>query len=105
VGGVRSRAVSSSEPFSLVHLLFDLFDLLRLLLRAGFWGVVSPPRIRASGTESRDDCDVNSESDSVVEDPELAVTFACVCAGAIGKRPGRFAVAGCEVAPLFGDAG
>jgi hypothetical protein len=55
--------------------------------------------------ESSEDCEVNSESDSVVEEPELAVTFACVCAGAIVERIGRLAVDVCEVAPLFGDVG
>jgi hypothetical protein len=55
--------------------------------------------------ESSEDCEVNSESDSVVEEPELAVTFACVCAGAIGERVGQLAVDVCEVAPLFGGVG
>jgi hypothetical protein len=85
VGGVRSGRVSSEEPPPLLHLAFDLLDL-RLLLRACFWGVVSPPGRWVMGSESREECEVNSERDSeavVVEEPELAMTLACVCAGTI----------------------
>jgi hypothetical protein len=100
VGGVRSKPVSSIEARPLLHRGFEEPDLVRLLFRAGRWGVVSLLRV---GRESRDDCEVNSDSDSVVaEEPELAATFACVCAGARGHTTGRFAV---EIAPLFGVAG
>jgi hypothetical protein len=81
------------------------------LLRGCFWGVVEvPARGCEVGRESREECDVNSdvnsESDSVVEEePELAVTFACVCAGAARLKAGRLAIAVCEVAPLSGVAG
>jgi hypothetical protein len=83
VGGVRSGRVSSEEPPPLLHLAFDLLDF-RLLLRACFWGVVSPPETWVIARESREECEVNSERDSVVvlEEPELAMTLACVCAGA-----------------------
>jgi hypothetical protein len=63
------------------------------------------PWIWATGRESRDEDEVNSDSDSVVEEPGLAATFACVYPEGSGKKTGRFAVGVCESAPLFGDAG
>ena len=74
-------------------------------MRACFWGVVSRPRAWPTGRESRDECEVNSDSDSVVEEPELAVTFACVWPVDSGKKAARFAFAVCTGAPLFGVAG
>jgi hypothetical protein len=101
---VRSGPVSSVEARPLLHRGFEEPDLVRLLGRAGLWGVAS---LLWVGGESRDDCEVNSDSDSVVaeEEPELAATFACVCAGGKGHTTGWLAVGGCEGAPLFGVAG
>jgi hypothetical protein len=102
VGGLRSEPVSSENVPPLLHRAADLLGWVRLLLRACFWGVVSAPRLGAVGSESRDECEVNSESDSVAEEPELAVAFACV--GAAGSR--ATVVCACEDggAPLFGGA-
>jgi hypothetical protein len=106
VGGLRSEPVSSEEPPPLLHRLVDLFECFRLLLRAGFWGVVGPLRPGGVGSESRDEDDVNSDIDSVVEDPELAMAVACGCALAMGKNAGRLDVGEACGAPLFGgDAG
>jgi hypothetical protein len=98
---LRSEPVSSEEVPPLLHRAADLLDCVRLLLRACFWGMVSAPRLGAVGRESRDDCEVNSGRDSVVEEPELAMAFACVWAAGSGE------VAACEDegAPLFGGAG
>jgi hypothetical protein len=40
--------------------------------------VISPLRGWVAGRESRDEDEVNSDIDSVVEELELAVIFACV---------------------------
>ena len=80
VGGLRSEPVSSEEAGGLLHLPTDLVECFRLLLRADFWGVVGPLRPGGLGRESRDDDDVNSEIDSVAENPELAMAVACACA-------------------------
>jgi hypothetical protein len=106
VGGLRSEPVSSDEPPPLLHLPVDLFECLRRLVRACFWGVVGTMRPGGLGSESRDDDDVNSDSDSVVEEPELAMTVACGWALAREKNAGRLGVVEACGAPLFGgDAG
>jgi hypothetical protein len=103
---LRSEPVSSEEPPPLLHLPVDLPECFRLLLRAGFWGVVGALRPRGLGSESRDDDDVNSEIDSVVEEPELARAVACAWALATEKNAGRLGVGEACGAPLFGgDAG
>jgi hypothetical protein len=67
--------------------------------------VLSPRRTSAAGRESRDECEVNSESESVVEEePELAVAFACGRLVESGKKAARFGVGVCDGAPLFGVA-
>jgi hypothetical protein len=98
---LRAAPVSSEEPSPLLHLAFALFDFLRLVLDAGFWGVVGPLRPWKAGSESRDDDDVSSDRDSVVEEPELAMAFACGGPLGRGKKAGRFG-AGAACAPLFG---
>lgn len=105
VGGVRVGHVSSDRALPLLHLAFGLLDLLRLLLRACFWGVVGPPERWVVGRESPDECEVSSESDSAVEEPELAVVLACVCAGTAAAEAEELAVSACERAPLSGGAG
>lgn len=87
--------VSSKEPLPLVHLAFDLLDLLRLLLRACFYGVMGPLEGRVIGKESLEECEVNSECDSAVEEPELAVAFACVGASTAAAKAGELAVSVC----------
>lgn len=88
VGGLRSDPVSSDEPPPLLHLPPDLFDCFRLLLRTCFWGVIGALRPWGLGSESRDDDDVTSEKDSVVEEPELAITVACGWPLGMGKYAG-----------------
>lgn len=105
VDGLRSEPVSSDEPPPLLHRAFALLlvFLLRLLLRAGFCGVVSPGRAWGWGSESRDDDEVRSEADSVVEEPELAMVRAWAEPFCGGRWAERFGVEACEGAPLFGD--
>jgi hypothetical protein len=106
VGGLRSEPVSSEEPPPLLHLPVDLFECFRLLLRACFWGVVGPSRPEGFGSESRDEDDVNSDRDSVVEEPELAMTVACGWPLARGMNAGRWGVGeGCGAPWFGGDAG
>jgi hypothetical protein len=101
VGGLGSVAVSSEEPPPLLHRAFDLLDFLRLVFGVCFWGVVGPLRPGGVGSESRDDDEVNSDMDSVVEEPELAMAVACGSPLDTGKNAGRFG-AGEACAPLFG---
>jgi hypothetical protein len=104
VGGLRSEPVSSEEPAPLLHRAFALVDFLRLVCGAGFWGVVGPARPWGVGSESRDEDEVSSERDSVVEEPELAAAVACACPWDTGRTAGRLgADAGEACAPLFGD--
>lgn len=106
VGGLRSEPVSSDEPPPLLHRPVDLFECFRLVVRACFWGVVGALRPGGLGSESRDDDDVNSEKDSVVEEPELAMAVACGWPLATEKKAGRGGVVEACGAPLFGgDAG
>lgn len=105
VGGVRVGPDASSEALPLVHLALDLLDLLRLLLRACFCGVVGPLEGWPKGSESLDECEVNSACDSAVEEPELAVAFACVGAGTAAAMADELAISACERAPLSGGAG
>jgi hypothetical protein len=102
VGGLRSEPVSSEEPPPLLHRAFALLDFLRLVLGAGFWGVVGPLRPGGVGSESRDDDEVSSDMDSAVEEPELAAAVACGCPLETGKKAARIG-AGEAWAPLFGD--
>lgn len=104
VGGLRSEPVSSEEPPPLVPRAVGLFGLARLVLRAGFWGLVSRLRAGAGGSESRDENDVSSEADSAVEEPELAMAMACECPLGGDTMAGKATAAG-EGAPLFGDTG
>ena len=105
MGGLRSAAVSSEEPPPLLHLPVDFVGVFRLLLRDCFWGVVGPLRPWGCGNESRDDDGVNSDSDSVVDDAELAMAFACGWPLAMAKYAERLGVVEACGAPLFGDAG
>lgn len=102
---MRSAPVSSEEPPPLLHLPVDFVGVFRLLLRDCFWGVVGPLRPWGCGNESRDDDGVNSDSDSVVDDAELAMAFACGWPLAMAKYAGRLGVVEACGAPLFGDAG
>lgn len=65
--------------------------------------MVSPAR---TGSESRDDDEVNSEmEDSVVDEPELARRLACVWLFGCGRGVGRFKIIFGEGAPLSGVEG
>ncbi len=110
VGGLRSGPFSSDES-PLSHLVFERWDLLRLLFRACFCGVVSRGRGRAAAeSESRDEDEVNSESDSVVEEAELAMVAACGGPFERGDNAGRTANSGVDApgstlerGPISGD--
>jgi hypothetical protein len=102
VGGLPSGPVSSEEPPPLLHLGLDLLDFFRRVFGVCFWGVVGPLRPWGVGSESRDDDEVNSGVDSVVEEPKLAMAVAWGCPLDTEKKAGRFG-AGEACAPLFGD--
>lgn len=72
-------------------------------MRACFWGVVVAA---GAGRESRDEDEVSSEVDSVVEEPALAAAFAGTRPLGGGRDAGRVRmVIFCVGAPLFGVEG
>ena len=80
-GALRSEPVSSEEPAPpLLHLELCFCDLARLEFFACFWDV-SPRRTSAAGfsvgSESRDEDDVNSEYEPLVDTSGLATALAC----------------------------
>lgn len=107
--GLRSEPVSSEEPAPpLLHRGAGLCCLGRLAFLGCFW-VLSPRRTSAAGSrtgsESRDEDDVNSEGESVVEASELAMALACVYARGRANRAGCGGVAACAGSASFLRAG